>query len=964
MKRINLLMSLLILTLLVPLFSASLREQDDYAYIIELYDLQDYNEVLDEIDYFVQTYPNSEFMDYLDYIKANIALAQANYILAEELYEPLTTKSLHASITVDVSLSYAISLFQNGKINEALKALRALSRQSDHPYYIFNGSLLRGKCYQALEQYLSAEHEYSKAYALDNSNSELNLEYFKLLLRIDHEASAMELRNQAASDTLLVTNMNFQWLRHLLQNQRYDEMDSFLEGNPPQNEESETIVNLILIQKDIQLQDYPRAQARLAEIDSHNPQARFFQAIIHKHEGEIAQADSIFRDLTAAEDPQLAFFSYLEHLQILHLSDPAKAKQLLQDYIDTPLPGNMKGYQYVFMAALEADDAPKALKYWIQAKDYELPMDMLDRVQMGIADAYLQMGQKPLAIENYNKYLNGFPGGINRAKAFFLIGKTEYELQNYQQAQQNLQIIIDQYPASAFFDEANFLLAEISFLGSRYEEALAFYQAISPDNPSARTVFLRISQCCYYLDDFTLAQQYLSQVNDISKDYESLILEASLSFNEREFETALALYQQAQSMATNPSLEQEAGSYQAYTLYFLKRFDEAAQLFLTLSELNPDVDSYLYQAGRSAYAGKAFNRAMEIYDRFIDDYPESEFFVNVLTHIAQTYYNLGEIEQSFADWTNILTRFRTHTGFTPEELGILHDTFNGIGLCLDNLSDVTMLVELMDMADTFQSEYIQFEINYLVVKHFADLGLWDQVLQEAEELRQRYPNHKTAELDLLLAQSLVQLDQQQKAQQLVSEIYDETQDPQSLATLADLAKSTGDLAQAQRFYVELFEKEPSGANWLSLLEISQQNGYLDYEAIWEAGQDFVAEYPQATVNRIRYLISIQDYEQATRIANEVLDSAANQFIRGQAEYELAHIAYLQEDYARSTASFKRIRVLYRDYPQIQNKAQYYYILSLINSGAFKEAQLTLWEVQSQLSDEQILIINDLLDTQR
>ena len=268
------------------------------------------------------------------------------------------------------------------------------------------------------------------------------------------------------------------------------------------------------------------------------------------------------------------------------------------------------------------------------------------------------------------------------------------------------------------------------------------------------------------------------------------------------------------------------------------------------------------------------------------------------------------------------------------------------------------------MADTFQSEYIQFEINYLVVKHFADLGLWDQVLQEAEELRQRYPNHKTAELDLLLAQSLVQLDQQQKAQQLVSEIYVEAQDPQSLATLADLAKSTGDLAQAQRFYSELFEKEPNGTNWLSLLEISEQNGYLDYEEIWEAGQSYAAEYPQATINRIRYLISIQDYDQAARIANDVLDSAPNQFIRGQAEYELAYIAFLQGNYARSTASFKRIRVLYRDYPQIQNKAQYHYILSLINSGALKEAQLTLWEVQSQLSDEQIIIINDLLDNQR
>lgn len=964
MKRISLLMSLLIFTMLAPLFSASFREQDDYAYIIELYDMQDYAEALDEIEYFIQSYPNSDYLVYLQYIQANIALGQANYILAEKLYKPLTQKSLHANITADVSLNYAVALFQNGKINDALQALKELAKQSSHPYYLFNGSVLRGKCYQALEQYLSAEHEYSKAYSLDNGDSELNLEYFKLLLQLNHEDAALQLREQAERDSLLITNMNSQWLRHLLYNQRYDEIDLFLAQNPPFDEDSEAVVNLILIQRAIQLQNYQQAQESLDLFGLQNSSARFFQALIFKHQGAIAQADSIFRALTADTDSQLAFFSYLELLQIIHKDDPTKAKSLLKDYMKAPLPNHLKGYQYALMASFETEDATKALRYWVQAKEYELPMDMLDRVQMGIADAYLKMEQKTLAIQNYNKYLNNFPNGMQRAKAFFLMGKIEYELQNFQSAKQNLHVLIDQFPSSAYFDEANYILAEISFLSSQYEEALQFYLSVSADSPSARNVFLRIAQCCYYLDDFLLAKQYLKQAKDISQDYESLILEASLSFNERKFTTALQLYQQAESMATSASLQQEAGSYQAYTLYFLKRFDEAAQMFLNLSELNPDVDSYLYQAGRAAYAGKAFNRAMEIYDRFIDSYPESDFFVNVLSQIAQTFYNLGEIEQSFSDWINILSRFRSFTGFSANDLAILHDTFNGIGLCLETFGEAAMLFELMDMADTFQSEYIQFEINYLVVKHFADLGLWDHVLQEAQELRKQFPNHKTTELDLLLAQSLVQLDQQHKAKELVSQIYDEAEDAENLAALAALAKSTGDLGQAQLFYSELFEMEPSGANWLSLLEASEQNGYLNYEDIWSSGQSFASDYPQATINRIKYFVEKQEYEQASQIANKVLDEAANQFIRGQAEYELAHIAFLQEDYQRSTTSFKRIRILYRDYPQIQNPAQYYYILSLIHSGALKEAQLCLWDVQSQLSDEQIIIINDLLDNQR
>ncbi len=966
MNRILLLMSLVIFAIYVPLWSASLREQDDYAYIIELYDMQDYEEALAEMDYFIHSYPNSGYLIYLDYIKANIALAQGQYLLAEKLYEPLTKLSMHSDIKADISLNYATVLYQNTKIPEALKVLKDLSKQSDHPYYLFNGSILRGKCYQALDQYLSAEHEYQKAYALDRNDAELNLQYYKLLLFLHHEEAALSLRENSQSDSLLTTNMDFEWLQYLLYNQRYEDVNDFVLQNPVQDDAQQEILSLILVQKDIRLQKYQQAQSKLDELKSQNPQARFYQAIIFKHEGFTAQADSIFIALTLNPDSQLAFFSYLEHLQILRLSDAAKAKKLLSEYINAPLPNTLRGYQYALMAVFEDLDQAheKALKLWVKAKEYELPMDVLDMAQIGIAEAYLKMGQKGLAIENFNKYLNSFPNGLQRQKAFFQIGKIEYERLHYSEAQQYLQALLSQDPASIYVDEANFILGEIALKSSRYRDALAYYQAISQQHPSERSVQLRIAQTYYNLDDYSNAKTHLAQVNNSYKDFESTILEASLRFNDREFNSALALYREAQSMANTTATVQEAGSYQAYTLYYLKRFDEAAEGFLQLSELNPDVDSYLYQAARSAYAGGSYSRALELYDRFIDDYPESPYFVEVLAQIAQTYYNLGNIDQSFADWLNILSRFRSFKSFTGNELGVLHDAFNGLGLCLESDSNINMITELMDMADSFNSEYIQFEINYLVVKHFADLGLWDQVLKDAEELKKQFPNHKTTELDLILAQSLIQLDQQSKAQELVSHIYEETGDAQSLATLAELAKSTNNLQEAQRLYLELYEKEPTGINWLSLLDISELNAYQDYEDIWQSGQNYASDYPQALINRIKYLIQNQDYEQATQMANDILDSATNQYIRGLTELELARITYIKQDYKKSSASFKRIRVLYRDYPQIQSEAQYYYILSLIKNDALKEAQLTLWEVQDQLSDEQIIIINDLLDAQR
>ena len=124
------------------------------------------------------------------------------------------------------------------------------------------------------------------------------------------------------------------------------------------------------------------------------------------------------------------------------------------------------------------------------------------------------------------------------------------------------------------------------------------------------------------------------------------------------------------------------------------------------------------------------------------------------------------------------------------------------------------------------------------------------------------------------------------------------------------------------------------------------------------------DHPQARINRIVYLNQNELFDESSMMANQILDTQSNQYIRAQADYELARMHYLKEDYARAISSFKRVRVLYREYPLIQSGAQYHYILSLIHTGALKEAQLTLWEVQSTLSDDQVMNINNLLDDER
>ena len=98
----------------------------------------------------------------------------------------------------------------------------------------------------------------------------------------------------------------------------------------------------------------------------------------------------------------------------------------------------------------------------------------------------------------------------------------------------------------------------------------------------------------------------------------------------------------------------EAISYQAYTLFYLKRFQEASEIFYQLSRDSLNADIYLYQAAKSAAQGKEWKRALDLYESFLDAFPASGLFLQVMTEIANTQYNLGKQVVSLATVQQVL----------------------------------------------------------------------------------------------------------------------------------------------------------------------------------------------------------------------------------------------------------------------------------------------------------------------
>ncbi|MDP2400463.1 MAG: hypothetical protein Q8M66_00645, partial [Actinomycetota bacterium] len=121
---------------------------------------------------------------------------------------------------------------------------------------------------------------------------------------------------------------------------------------------------------------------------------------------------------------------------------------------------------------------------------------------------------------------------------------------------------------------------------------------------------------------------------------------------------------------------------------------------------------------------------------------------------------------------------------------------------------------------------------------------------------------------------------------------------------------------------------------------------------------------QARVLRLDFLMENRRFAEADILANQILDTDDNQYNRALAESARGRNFYERAENSRAVSSFRRIRLIYREYPDIIVNAHYYYIISLIQIGALKEGQLALWEVQDLFTDDQIISINKLLDEKR
>jgi TolA-binding protein len=141
-----------------------------------------------------------------------------------------------------------------------------------------------------------------------------------------------------------------------------------------------------------------------------------------------------------------------------------------------------------------------------------------DRRQLDYANALFTRKLYDLAIPEYQKYLDDYPGGPGRANAYFSLGECYRNLNRASSARSSFQKVLSDYSESEFAGPAAYALAETAFTDKDYAAALPLFHrsAVKSKEPTvALSAHYFEARCLEALDRKDEACDIYQQVAEV-----------------------------------------------------------------------------------------------------------------------------------------------------------------------------------------------------------------------------------------------------------------------------------------------------------------------------------------------------------------------------------------------------------------------------------------------------------------
>ncbi|MCF7859422.1 MAG: tetratricopeptide repeat protein [Candidatus Cloacimonetes bacterium] len=951
MKKSFIIVLLLILTVML---SADLKE--DLRFAIGLY--RDNNKQLAKIELkkLLVNYPQSEVDSDIKFLLGNIYLELQEYTNAENYFDELYTSSPHPAINKEVILGFGQSLYFLNKITRAKSVFEEFIS-------IYSGNNLTWKAHYYLgmidfqqKKYSNAIQNFNKSISIDQQSIVISA-MLDLYITMNDSQKINEvaelLQQQPASE--IKNKAILILLEYYLTTDQIDQIFALKTVTIPSisayYEQYKLIIGIALY-KNGQLDS---AINNLIKIDSQK--AEYYLALCYYELDMTEQALEILQKLVNSPDEQISSNS------TFYLAKINNDSTLLQKFISENKDNSYVPVAYYILGynSLMGEDHQSAFSLFNKAREtgIKLPSSaynaVKEKIYYLIPESLYLLNDKTTAKKEYELYLSVFSAGSYFDEANFKIGLIEFENGAFEDAAAYFKIVRDLPGDSDKKGMSNFYLGEINISQGNYSQALDDYETALKGICDIGYTWERISHIYYSQKKYDQARNSLYNIPSEPKYlFDRFLLKGNIEFVERNYDKALTAFSFAADHAAEPLQKEAALSRKAWTLYQLKRYDEASILYSSLAVSADSPEKYIFRAALSAFSSEKYLDAINYFKHYTDNFHNAEDYNSALLGTADSYYNLGDFNNSVVYYKKLIT--------PGVDVTILNNAINGLRWSAEQSNSIDFILEVDGLLRESASKEIRVELLDRKIYYLYKKELWNDAVQTCKELEILDREHKNLnELKLIKALSYGNLKDYQNSVATFEELFEEKHDPAILLHWADLLLKMNNSLEAidkMRQASMLTRREDI---WLRLMEIEQEYKSDYFENDFHKFMEFATgeEKERAQILEVERKIDLKNYSDLDDKIKE-LNKSKYKSVKADAQYSKGYLLYSQGQYEAAIPELLRLRYLYPEFERSKNKAEALACLSYIKLKNYDEARKLFDVVKNELSEPKRIEIETLL----
>jgi len=889
-------------------------EIDDFRFAIGLYRDQNYSLAKSELQKFVNKYPESDYLDNARFLLASVYLHEKDYDRAGTIFEQLYSTASDPTIRPDIYLGLAQCYFFTNEINEAHSIFTRYIREFGQHRSAWKAHYFLGRIEYQKGNFQQSLDNLEQAGKL-SSEWQIRVARAETLLAMDNPEPVASTINEEIVELTkneYLYQMIILYLNYLLKQQDYEGAISYAYEYIPEASPYYDDYLLILAEAEYELGNYSEAIERLDMLKEESERSRYFMALSQMNLNHHEQAELLFTELSQEADSiEIRSNSYFFLASMKGRTDISEANRMLEQFIrENPQHPYLGAAHYqIGLNQFRQNNFADAINEFANALQLGISNGFKERALYLTAESNFQLRQRQQALQGFENYLEQYPQGRFVDEALFKIGLHHYEREDYPNALVKFDRLENEFPDSDRLSMILFYQGEIFADSRQYDIALNKYQAALPGFEESSLLWLRIAQVNFLQGNYDRSLLDLNNVPD-TEDFlfEKSIITGNNHFARGDYLQALRSFDNATRVSTTDEQWEDAILRQARTLYQLKEYREATNLYQRLYQRSPD-EQYLLMAATAAFTAEDYRGAIQYYRQYIDTYPYGEQYYQAKLHIADSHYNLGEYNNAALGYQELIRPDMDRT--------ILHNSLNGLewSALQDKEIDFTGLLDEVIREDSPQ-EFILVLYDRKVKYHHSQRK-WNEIVNTVRFVEQIAPDSPDLyDYRRRMAIAYTNLGQYEDAERVFQALNREKPDAFVLHAWSqlDLARQNKNSALTRMQQATQLTNE--SRIWLDMLKLSVELNNTQFRRDYDRFMTFArnAEREQAMLLLTEWNLQNQNYSDALRTINTLLESSYEP-IRAKAQYYKGVHLYETGNIREAIPELLRVRYLY---PRIED----------------------------------------------